>query len=111
MRILKFDDMKRGWFVGDFEPTVFASKEFEVAIKEYHAGQTEEWHYHKIATEITVIFNGVAEMSGRRIGPREIVLLESGEGSDFRAVTDVVTVVVKIPSIMGDKYGRQDTDA
>ena len=34
----------------------------------------------------------------------DIVLIEPGEDTDFEALTDVTTVVVKAPSVMGDKY-------
>ena len=34
----------------------------------------------------------------------DIVLIEPGEDTDFEALTDVTTVVVKTPSVAGDKY-------
>ncbi len=62
---------------------------------------------HKIATEVTLILEGSAEMSGQRLDAGDILVLEPGEASDFRALTDVVTVVVKLPSVAGDKYRQQ----
>ena len=29
MKIMKLNDMKQGWFVGDFEPTAYKTKDFE----------------------------------------------------------------------------------
>ena len=43
-------------------------------------------------------------MFGQEWGAGSIVMVEPGDTTDFRAVTDVVTVVVKLPSIAGDKY-------
>lgn len=51
MKVAKLEDMVKGWFVGNFDPT----NDVEVAVKEYKKGDYEEKHYHKIATEITVI--------------------------------------------------------
>ena len=104
MKSARLEDMIKGWFVGDFSPTLLRSKECEVAIKYYKAGDSEEKHVHKIATEITAIVSGDVEMAGKTWHAGDIVLLEPGEPTDFRALTDTVTVVVKTPSVAGDKY-------
>jgi quercetin dioxygenase-like cupin family protein len=96
--------MVRGWFVGDFTPTVFATGAVEVGIKSYRAGDVEDWHYHKIATEITVVVSGEIEMCGQRHQAGDIVVVEPGEGTAFRAITDAVNVVVKLPGAKNDKY-------
>jgi mannose-6-phosphate isomerase-like protein (cupin superfamily) len=96
--------MVRGWFVGDFEPTLYRTDDVEVAVKYYTAGDSEELHHHAIATELTVIVTGTARMAGRDIGPGQIVVLEPGEASAFTALTDVTAVAVKLPGAKDDKY-------
>ena len=96
--------MTGGWFVGDFSPSVLRTPEFEVAVKSYTKGQSEHAHVHRVATEITVIVMGRVRMAGREWGAGDIVTLEPGEETDFLAVTDALTVVVKTPSLTGDKY-------
>jgi len=32
MKLHKLDDMVRGWFIGNFEPSVLKTKKFEVGI-------------------------------------------------------------------------------
>jgi mannose-6-phosphate isomerase-like protein (cupin superfamily) len=107
MKITKLSSMTNGWFIGDFEPTLFKTKDFEVAIQHFDAGEKAGWHVHKLATEYTVIVSGRAEMNGRALEAGDIVVLEPGEGSDFNALTDVVTAVVKTPSVKGDKHGPE----
>ena len=51
-----------------------------------------------------MVLNGTVEMCGRRFGPGEIIKLLPGEATAFSAVTDTTTVVVKLPSVIGDKY-------
>lgn len=102
----KLDSMVRGWFVGNFTPTLYQTNDVEVAIQTYKAGTLEEWHYHKIATEITVIISGEAEMNKQKFAAGDIVVMEPGEGTDFLAITDVVATVVKIPGANNDKYLR-----
>ena len=33
-------DMIGGWFIGDFDPSVWKTSAFEVAVKEYKSGDT-----------------------------------------------------------------------
>ena len=98
------NQMTRGWFVGNFDPSVCKTEDVEVGIKEYQAGDSEEWHYHKIATEITVILSGAVEMGGRQFRSGDIIVVEPGEGTDFRALENTRTVVVKLPGAPNDKY-------
>ncbi len=97
-------DMVKGWFIGNFEPTLYQTNEVEVAIKEYKAGDYEASHHHKIATEFTVVLNGEVEMGGVRYGHGSIVKINPGVSTDFKAVMDTTTVVVKIPGASNDKY-------
>lgn len=98
-------EMVRGWFVGDFAPTLYRTQAVEVGVKTYRRGDAEAWHLHKIATEITVVVSGEIEMSGKRYGAGDIVVVPPGEGTDFVALTDCTNVVVKLPGATGDKYG------
>lgn len=96
--------MVRGWFVGNFEPSVFKTDQVEVAIKEYEAGDYEKKHFHRVATEITVILKGSARMNDTLYVSGDIVIINSGESTDFRCVENCLTVVVKVPAVLGDKY-------
>ena len=107
MKHARLEDMVKGWFVGDFEPTLVRNKDCEVAVKHYKAGDREETHHHRVAAEITVIVSGEVTMLGRRWSAGDIILVEPGEATAFEALTDAVNVVVKLPSVMGDKYAGE----
>jgi hypothetical protein len=96
--------MTKGWFVGAFSPTALSTESAEVAVKAYAAGDKEAWHYHKVATEVTLILSGEVRMNGIRHSAGTIIRIEPGEGTDFEALTDTVTVVAKVPCVAGDKY-------
>ncbi len=104
MTITNLNEFFKGWFVGNFEPTLNTTKDFEVAVKRYKAGDYEEKHHHKIATEITVIVEGEVEMNGVKYVKDDIITIQPNESTDFKCITDVVTVVVKTPSANNDKY-------
>ena len=55
--------MVKGWFVGNFEPSLYKTNEVEVAVKRYTVGDKEDAHFHKIATEFTLILNGTNGVS------------------------------------------------
>jgi quercetin dioxygenase-like cupin family protein len=102
----KFDlkSMIGGWFIGDFDPSLLKTTEMEVSVKRYKAGDYESEHFHKVATEYTVIIEGEAEMSGGKYYKDDIIIISPNESTYFRAITDVVTVAVKIPGAKNDKY-------
>jgi|TARA_B100001094_G_scaffold324892_1_gene378273 hypothetical protein len=97
-------DMIGGWFIGDFDPSVWKTSAFEVAVKEYKAGDKEPKHLHKIAVEFTVIVRGKVLMNGVEHGEGDIIRIDTGKATDFEALEDTITVVVKRPSVAGDKY-------
>lgn len=96
--------MVKGWFIGNFEPTLYRTNDCEVAVKSYQAGDYEEKHYHKIATEITVIIKGKVRMFGHEFKEGDIITAEPGDVTDFLALEDATNVVVKIPGVNNDKY-------
>lgn len=105
MKLFNLASMIKGWFVGSFQPTIIDTNEVEVAVKRYSQGDYEASHHHKIATEITVIVSGYVEMNGKTYGPNDIIVIEPGESTDFKCLTDnVVTCVVKYPGASNDKY-------
>ena len=105
MKMAKLEDMVKGWFVGNFEPTLLKTNDVEVAVKSYKKGDYEDRHYHKIATEITVIVSGRVKMNGVEYTKGDIVVIEPMESTDFEALEDnTQNVVVKYPGANNDKY-------
>lgn len=105
MKIDKLDNMFRGWFVGNFEPTLYRTNDVEVAVKKYKKGDFESAHFHRIATEISVVISGRVRMNGIEYGEGDIITMEPGEATDFEALEDnTVNVVVKLPGANNDKY-------
>ena len=100
--------MVKGWFVGNFIPSAYISEDFEVAVKKYKSGDYEASHFHKIASEITVITEGIAMMNGVNYSAGSIIFIEPNEKTDFLAITNVVTTVIKIPCVKNDKFLSSD---
>ena len=108
MKVVRLQDMVRGWFVGPFEPAALHADGAEVAIKAYGRGEREPRHVHRVAAEVTAVVSGTIRMDGRELGAGDIAVLAPGEASDFLALTDAVVVAVKTPAVPGDKHPAEE---
>lgn len=105
MKTARLEDMIKGWFVGNFEPSLLKTNDVEVAVKEYKYGEYEARHYHKVATEITVIVRGRVKMNGVEYAEGDMIVIEPGESTDFLCLEEGTrNVVVKYPGVNNDKY-------
>lgn len=96
--------MTKGWFIGEFKPSIYPTENVEVAVKKYKKGEKEDIHHHRKATEITVVVSGAVKMNNLVFKQDEIITIDPYEATDFLALEDTVTVVVKIPGSLNDKY-------
>lgn len=104
MKLNNISDMVKGWFIGNITPVAYSTKNVEVAYKEYKAGDYDERHYHQIATEVTLIVYGKVQMEGNIYNKGDIITIEPYQITDFKALENSATVVVKIPGENNDKY-------
>jgi hypothetical protein len=104
MEKYKLADMTKGWFVGDFEPTVIRTKDCEVGVKKYSSGTKEAAHYHKEADELTIVISGRVRMNDDVFEEGDIIKVPRDEIIEFEALEESITVVYKSISVVGDKY-------
>ena len=104
MDILKIEDMKGGWFVGDFEPTAYKTKEFEVGVKTHPKGEVWDTHYHKLATEINYLIQGRMTIQDTDLNSGDIFILHPHEITNPIFLEDCTIITIKTISSIGDKY-------
>lgn len=104
MKKYRLEKFIGGWFIGDFKPSLIRTKDFEVAIKKYKKGDKEKAHVHKIADEFTIATVGSFKINGKVFKTGDIAWIKKGEIAEFEALEDTTNTVVKIPSVIGDKY-------
>ena len=104
MTLSNLNEMTKGWFIGNFEPSLLKTNDVEVAVKSYKKGDKESKHFHKIATEFTVILSGKVRMFDKEFEKDSIIKIEPTEATAFECLEDSVTVVVKFPGANNDKY-------
>lgn len=105
MKIHNLENMIKGWFIGNFEPTLY-NTDFEVGIKKYKSGDKEPKHYHKLAKEFTVIISGIVKMNNIIYKENDIIQIDEFDETDFECIEDAITVVIKTKSVDGDKYTK-----
>lgn len=98
MQILKFGDMKGGWFVGNFEPTAFKTDAFEVSYKIHPKGEAWDHHYHHTVTEINMLIEGKMIIQGKHLQSGDIFILNPYEVADPTFLEDCRIICVKTPS-------------
>lgn len=104
MRILNMKDFYRGWFIGDFEPSVLRTPAFEAGVLFHSAGEQWAAHFHKEADEYNILIDGAMKVNGVVIHAGQLFHIEKGEIAIPEFTTDCVILVIKVPSVIGDKY-------
>lgn len=104
MRTDKISRMTNGWLIGDFEPNVLRTSQFEIAHHVYKKGFHGVPHTHKIATEYNYIVSGRLIASGLELEAGDMFIYEPNEVADVVFLEDTNLVIVKTPSVPGDKY-------
>ncbi len=104
MKVYNIENMTKGWFIGDFEPSAFKNPFFEVAHHKHEAGYITPKHTHKIAQELTYIIRGRLKVSGEVLEAGQMFVYEPNEVANVIVLEDVDLIVVKWPSVPSDKY-------
>tara|TARA_R110000868_G_scaffold260685_1_gene518829 strand:- start:415 stop:735 length:321 start_codon:yes stop_codon:yes gene_type:complete len=100
----RLEDMFRGWVIGDFEPSLLKTQDFEVAILLHK--KAEEWpaHYHKIATEYNILLSGTMSVCGKELVEGDTFIILPNEVAVPVFHEDCRIVCIKVPSLPDDKY-------
>ena len=104
MKIYNIKNMSGGWFVGNFSPAAYNSKDFEICYKFHAKGEYWDPHFHKIITEITLVVSGIIKINDLIFKNGDIFVIEPEETVYPEFIEDCELIVIKTPSIPGDKY-------
>ena len=94
---------KGGWYMGDFEPSLFRTSQFEVGLKRHRKGEDWPSHFQRQATEYNLLLHGRMTLNGVTINKGDLVVVEPREIVKPVFRTHCEVVVVKVPSMPGDK--------
>jgi hypothetical protein len=103
MQIYKLNEMKDGWFIGDFLPTAFKSKDFEVCYKKHTKNEFWDKHYHEKIHEINLLVKGKMLINDIELNEGDIFVIQPFYVSKPTFLTDCELIIIKTPSITDDK--------
>lgn len=93
-----------GWFIGNFEPSLLKTENFEVSIKLHPKGEKWDKHTHRVATEYNYVASGLVRIDGETYREGDIFVVPPHFVMDPEFLEDCTIVCIKTPSVKGDKY-------
>lgn len=103
MKKFDFTKMKDGWFIGDFEPSAFRTKIFEVAYVEHTKSEKRQKHYHNFVTEIALVLKGKMLINGIIFSQGDILVTNPKEILETIFLEKTQILGIKTPSNVNDK--------
>jgi CTP:phosphocholine cytidylyltransferase-like protein len=103
MKTSHLNDMIRGWLIGDFEPSIYRTKDFEIGYLSHPKGQVWAPHVHNKADEINVLIKGKMRINNEDIEEKEIFIVKKGMLTSSIFLEDCEILCIKIPSLPHDK--------
>lgn len=100
---IKLNTMYRGWFIGNFEPSTHKTKDFEVGYLTHKKGEIWDVHYHKHMKEVNLLVKGKMILNDVELNENDIFVIDKEEIACPIFLEDCYIVVIKIPSVPGDK--------
>jgi hypothetical protein len=112
MQVRNIEEMVGGWFIGNFDPAILKTEHFEVGYKLHRKGEDWPAHYHT-GMEYNFLISGKMEICGEVLEAGALFTIESMEVAAPVFLEDCQVVVIKVPSLPGDKYivDKESTDA
>lgn len=100
----KLDAMVRGWCIGNFEPSILKTEEFEVGYLKHPKGQVWPAHIHKEVDEYNILIKGRMTINNETVECGEIFVVPHGMLTSAKFLEDCEIVCIKTPSNTKDKY-------
>ena len=107
MNVSNIKKMFKGWFIGNFEPSVLKTDKFEVGLHIHKKGDETHNHYHKLSTEVNVIISGKMKVNGKILCDGDIFTFEPYTVSEAEFLEDTKLIVVRDSSHPKDKYSAE----
>lgn len=103
IKIDNIKNMTRGWFIGNFEPSIYKTQNFEVGYLTHNKGEKWPIHYHEKMTEINVLIKGKMKLNDKIINEGDIFTFVPYGVADPEFIEDCKVLCIKVPSVINDK--------
>lgn len=103
MKIDHIKNYKRGWFIGNFNPSILKTDKFEIAVMHHDAGEYVQPHFQKTALEYNVVISGRLRCNGHEFVTGDIFVYDILEVADVVVIEETYILCIKTPSLPDDK--------
>jgi hypothetical protein len=103
MIVNKLENFVRGWFIGNFEPTLLKTDAFEIGVQNYTKDFIGQKHYQIKSVEYNIVLQGKVLVNNKILKKNDIFIFNPLEVTDFKSLTKSTILSIKIPSIPNDK--------
>jgi len=93
----------RGWLIGNFEPNIKRTTEYEIGILQHKKDEKWAFHYHSQTTEINILISGEMLINDIFVKQNTIFIFEKNMISCPLFLSDCTVLCIKIPSLPNDK--------
>jgi hypothetical protein len=104
MKIEHIDNFTNGWLIGNFEPTLLKTENFELGIHKYKANVKSVPHFHKLSTEYNYIVSGKLIANNITLESGNVFIINPNEIAEVEFLEDTVLVIARNHSNPSDKY-------
>jgi UDP-N-acetylglucosamine diphosphorylase / glucose-1-phosphate thymidylyltransferase / UDP-N-acetylgalactosamine diphosphorylase / glucosamine-1-phosphate N-acetyltransferase / galactosamine-1-phosphate N-acetyltransferase len=101
--IYNSSDFIRHWIVGDFKPSIFKTKQFEIGLPTHKKGEKWDFHYHENIDEINVLLEGNITINNKPIHRGDIFYIQRNQLTCPNFLESSRFLCIKNTSIIGDK--------
>lgn len=102
--LLNINDYTRGWLIGNFQPSIKQTPDFEIGLLSHKKNEYWDFHYHKLCVEINILIEGKMNINDNIIKNNNIFVFDKNVISCPIFLEDCKILCIKIPSHPNDKY-------
>jgi dTDP-glucose pyrophosphorylase len=102
--IYECNDFVRGWFMGDFTPSICKTKEFEIGYLHHKKNERWDYHYHKESTEYNILIKGEMLINNIIMKENDLFVIQKNQIACPQFLQDCRVLCIKIPHVKNDKY-------
>jgi dTDP-glucose pyrophosphorylase len=93
----------RGWLIGNFEPSILKTKDFEIGILQHKKNEKWGFHFHEETKEINILIKGKIIINNVLVEENTIFIFEKNMISCPLFLEDCIVICIKTPSLPNDK--------
>lgn len=93
----------RGWIIGNFEPCLYKSNDYEVGLLFHKMNEQHDFHYHLLCDEINFLYSGKMKVNEIQYEEGDVFVIPKNQVACPKFITDCKLVCVKTASNTKDK--------